>query len=335
MSFGANRIFDVLQTASPVAKSSGKSVDPAQMKQLQNAFQSQMQMTESLFGMDTPRDDYARAESRFDTGIMNDALMFDALSSITRIMQQSAGAMQPVKAIRAYESQAIPEQVKQAVNAASPEIREALGSLSAMFESGSRGSAAIGYDRVGGTSYGKYQIASKVGTMDRFVSFLETRKPEWAAQLKEAGPTNTGSKTGKMPEVWKRLANEHPEAFEGLQTEFIRGETYVPARTMILDATGIDMNNAPKVVQEVLWSTSVQHGATGASRIFNKVIGSFLGTADKADFNQKLIEGVYDKRKGQFGSSSQRVQESVKSRLNREKDIALNMLGTKSLNRIV
>ncbi|WP_147821203.1 hypothetical protein [Salidesulfovibrio onnuriiensis] len=335
MSFGADKIYDVLQTMSPTTVGNGKVTDPAQLKQLQAAFQNQMQMADSLFGMGRPQESGGQSASSFDSGLMNDALMFDALSSITRIMQQNSGRMKPMKAIQSYEAQAIPRQVKQAVDAASPEIREVLGSLSAMFESGSRGSEAIGYDRVGGTSYGKYQIASKVGTMDRFISFLDTEKPEWGEQLRNAGPADTGSKSGRMPEVWKELAEQHPEEFERLQTQFIRQETYDPARNMILDATGIDMNNAPKVVQEVLWSTSVQHGATGASRIFGKVIDSFMGASEGADFNQKLIEGVYDKRKGQFGSSSARVQASVKSRLEREKDLALNMLESKPLSRIV
>lgn len=334
MSFGADKINGMLQSIDPTKMGKGKGLDPVRLKQLQAAFQNQMQMAQSLFGMDKAQGVESQVGTGFDTGLMNDALMFDALSSITRIMQQGQGR-QPVKAIRSYTSRAIPPQVREAVVAAEPEIREALGSLSAMFESGKRGSAAIGYDRVGGTSYGKYQIASKVGTMDRFIAFLGKEKPEWAEQLKNAGPVDTGSKGGKMPEVWKRLAEQHPEEFEKIQTAFIRKETYDPARGMILKATGIDMDNAPKVVQEVLWSTSVQHGATGASRIFNKVIDSFMGTGQNADFNQRLIEGVYDKRKGQFGSSSERVQASVKSRLEKEKNIAITQLQAKPLSRIV
>ena len=49
-----------------------------------------------------------------------------------------------------------------------------IGKLAAQFESGSDGIAAVGYDKHGGTSYGKYQIASRVGSMDNFLSFLDT-----------------------------------------------------------------------------------------------------------------------------------------------------------------
>jgi len=47
-------------------------------------------------------------------------------------------------------------------------LKPVRGELSAKFESGKDGIAAIGYDRQGGTSYGKYQIASRVGMMKLF-----------------------------------------------------------------------------------------------------------------------------------------------------------------------
>ena len=50
---------------------------------------------------------------------------------------------------------------------------EEIGSLSARFESGKAGISAIGYDSKGGTSYGKYQIASRVGSMDAFLGSLQ------------------------------------------------------------------------------------------------------------------------------------------------------------------
>jgi len=64
-------------------------------------------------------------------------------------------------------------------------------------------------------------------------------------------------------------------------------------------------------------------------------IDQFVGHAEGTDFNASLINGVYDSRKGQFGSSTRRVQDAVVSRLNAEKTIALNMLGEKRINRIV
>jgi len=171
--------------------------------------------------------------------------------------------------------------------------------------------------------------------MDRFLEFLDEKAPAWADRLRNAGPADTGSREGGMPEQWQAIAAENPERFGQLQHEFIAGETYEPARNMILQQTGLDFNNAPPALREVLWSTSVQHGPTGAAKIFNKVIDRFMDGAKEGNFNAKLIEGVYDTRVGQFGSSTQRVQQSVANRLNTEKQLALNMLGKSQINRIV
>ena len=66
-----------------------------------------------------------------------------------------------------------------AVRADAGKKPDALGALSAQFESGKQGVSAIGYDKNGGTSYGAYQIASRPGTMDQFISFLNGKEPRW------------------------------------------------------------------------------------------------------------------------------------------------------------
>jgi hypothetical protein len=76
-----------------------------------------------------------------------------------------------------------------------------VGKLAANFESVKDGIAAIGYDRHGGTSYGKYQLSSRAGTMKKFVEFLQTEDPAMAEKLQKAGAANTGGKRGKMPEA--------------------------------------------------------------------------------------------------------------------------------------
>jgi len=87
------------------------------------------------------------------------------------------------------------------------EVAPGLGGMSARYESGSRGSAAIGWDSTGGTSFGKYQIASKTGTMNKFMDFLKTSNPEAHKRLSEAGPADTG-KEGAFAQEWKKLAGE-------------------------------------------------------------------------------------------------------------------------------
>ncbi len=239
---------------------------------------------------------------------MENALMQDALSGLTSLMNQRGG-------------------ISRTSSRPKNTAHQGVGELSAAFESGAQGVNAIGYDQTGGTSYGTYQIASKPGTMSRFIEYLEGQEPTWAAKLKAAGPTNTGSRKGRMPVAWTNIAKENPERFGQIQRDFIEASHYEPARDKILTRTGVDVDTLPKAAQEALWSTSVQHGPAGAANIFSRIIKSIGGTRTDADFAQQLISKVYDDRKTHFGSSTTSVQANVQGRMNVEKEMVLAMLG--------
>lgn len=204
--------------------------------------------------------------------------------------------------------------------------RQPLGCLSARFESGNLGIEAVGYDQQGGTSYGKYQISSRAGSMERFIHFLEDKAPDWAARLEAAGPANTGSTNGEMPAAWKAIASEDPVKFGNLQHAFIRRDYYMPARDMILEQTGYNFDDAPVALQEVLWSTAVQHGPTGAARIFSNAVDKFMSSNNFSRNPQELIEEVFAIRSRQFDSSATQVQSAVKNRFTEEKQLAFAML---------
>ena len=207
-----------------------------------------------------------------------------------------------------------------------------LGALSARFESGNRNIEAVGYDRQGGTSYGKYQISSRAGSMERFIHFLEDKAPDWASRLQTAGPADTGSTEGRMPETWKAIAAEDPVSFGNLQHAFIRRDYYMPARDMILEQTGLNFDAAPVALQEVLWSTAVQHGSTGATRIFTQAIDKFLTQNDSTRNPQELIAEIFDIRSRQFGSSTAQIQDAVQNRFTQEKQLAFSMLDQANSN---
>lgn len=215
--------------------------------------------------------------------------------------------------------------------------KNGLGSLAAQFESGKDGIAAIGYDRGGGTSYGKYQIASKVGSMDAFINYLESAAPDIAKKLNAAGPSNTGGRTGKMPTVWKQIAEAEPERFEELQEQFIQASHYMPALGAISRATGIAPSDMPAAMHEVIFSTAVQHGPGGASRIFSRAFNQAgesvekqasggVNVATSKALGEALIKSVYNIRSGQFTASSASVRGAVQNRLRTEMNMALTML---------
>lgn len=200
-----------------------------------------------------------------------------------------------------------------------------MGRLSARFESGGDGIAAIGYDRTGGTSYGKYQIASRVGSMKSFLSFLDGEAPDIAQRLRKAGPANTGSRRGGMPDAWRAIAAEQPERFEALQEAFIRESHYRPALEAIVQRTGLEEGSISPAMREVIWSTAVQHGPAGAARIFDRA-DDLSGRPEDASYERKLISNVYKIRAGQFGSSTSQVRAAVRNRFREEQQLALNML---------
>ena len=218
-------------------------------------------------------------------------------------------------------------QTIQQLTAMSSPGKSGLGSISAQFESGAAGVGAVGYDPHGGTSYGTYQIASRPGTMEAFLRFLDGAEPRWAARLRAAGPANTGSASGAMPSVWKAIAAEAPERFGELQRQFIQKTHYEPARQAIFERTGIDAAKAPVAFAEALWSTAVQHGPAGATRIFVTAIETAQReTHHPQQVIRRALEQVYALRGEDFASSPAHVQAAVRGRLQHEGQAILALL---------
>lgn len=202
-----------------------------------------------------------------------------------------------------------------------------LGALSSRFESHMKGSGAIGHDERGGTSYGRYQLSSRHGIVDAFVTFLHDKAPAWAKRLSAAGQANTGSAGGAMSQVWRALAKEDPGRFEKLQHEFVLRAFYQPALERVRDVTGRELGNLSMAVREALWSAAVQHGPGGAATIFIQAVrrADKLGLKGQ-DYDRALINEAYAVRRGRFGALSPAVQAAVGSRLKKEQSMALSML---------
>lgn len=197
-----------------------------------------------------------------------------------------------------------------------------IGAMSAQFESGSRGSEAVGFDSTGGTSYGKYQIATRTGTMDQFMSFLADYNPEAHAQLAAAGDPDSG-RNGQFANVWRELA-----ASGGLgdaEHEFIKRTHYDVGMAGVENPELQALIEGNRALQDVMWSTSVQHGGGGASGIFNEVYREGMSEED-------LVRAIYAERGTRFGSSTPQVRQSVLNRFGNEEAMALAMLNDPQLN---
>jgi hypothetical protein len=172
--------------------------------------------------------------------------------------------------------------------------------------------------------------------MDAFLSYLQDTAPDLAGRLRAAGPANTGGRNGKMPTEWRTIAAEQPARFEQLQSDFIRLSHFEPAMQNIVASTGLAFEKMPAALQEVLFSTAVQHGPFGATRIVTQAIQrvgahklqpeSDKNSTATRKAEEQLITQIYNLRAGQFISSTAQVQSAVRSRLKHEMREAIQML---------
>ena len=184
--------------------------------------------------------------------------------------------------------------------------------FAAGFESGPEGSAAIGYDKNGGTSYGKFQISSKAGTFPAFLQWLDKNGHEAVAEkLRASGPADTGSRKGQAPEVWRGLVASG-EITDDMQTAFIKESHIDPAMAKLPQDVQKAILSNPDMYR-AFFSTAVQHGADGAVKLITRNWEKAGG--DKGAF----LDALYADRKTQFASSTGEVQASAAARFDRER----------------
>ena len=110
------------------------------------------------------------------------------------------------------------------------------------------------------------------------MDFLEAASPETAKSLNESGG-KTGAIDGSnaFKSKWKELSSKD-DKFGDLQHAFIKKTHYDPMVKKISNDTGMDIGKRSKALQDVIWSTSVQHGSSSsvikkALKSANKKIG--------------------------------------------------------------
>ena len=205
-------------------------------------------------------------------------------------------------------------------------LAEALGELSAKYETGGRGPGTVstGSGDPGGVSYGSYQMATKMGTVARFVAQAGFK---WAKDFQGLAPG-----TAPFTACWKRIAAAETAAFQSAQHAFIKKSHYDLLAAKILGDDALDVNTRSRAVQDVVWSTAVQHG--GGTPIFHRAIANCTAKPADANFDEQLIRAVYAERGRKkpdgnlayFSKSSPRVQAGVAKRFKNEEQDALAML---------
>lgn len=219
-----------------------------------------------------------------------------------------------------------------------PQDKPEMGSLSAHYETSGRGPGTVSTGRgdIGGVSYGSYQLSTAAG---RPQDFLRTEGAAWAAEFagQRAG-------TAAFSQTWRAVAAREPEAFGDAQHAYIERTHYQPQADRIQTRTtvagvdggiatpGVDLSQHSRALQNVAWSTAVQHGP-GSNIIANAIRDvRASGTADwDPGFDRAVIEAVYAERgrtnrNGElvhFSSNSRAVQQGVAERFVNERADAL------------
>jgi len=209
-------------------------------------------------------------------------------------------------------------------------LADLLGELSAKYETGGRGPGVVstGSGDPGGVSYGSYQMASKMGVPTKYVT-----QPGFP-WLKDFANLVAG--TAPFTAVWKRIAAEQPDDFQRSQHGYIKKTHYDLLVAKILSDNGLDVNTRSRALQDVVWSTAVQHGP--GTPIVGRACTSLSCKAADAGYDEQLIRAIYaerGKRKADgnlayFSKSSPSVQQGVANRFKSELQDALKMLANET-----
>lgn len=216
--------------------------------------------------------------------------------------------------------------VTAAAGAIGKALADELGCLSAKYETGGRGPGVVssGVGDPGGVSYGSYQMATKTGTAKSFVT-----QPDfpWAQDFRYLTPG-----TPDFSACWKRIAASQTDAFQKAQHEYIKKTHYDKLCAKILSEDYVDINTRSSALQNVVWSTAVQHG--GGTPIVHRACASLSCKPADSQYDEQLIRAIYAERGRRkpdgnlayFGKSSPSVQTGVANRFKSECQDALAML---------
>ena len=206
-----------------------------------------------------------------------------------------------------------------------------LGQYVAKFESAGKGSSAIGWDVRGGTSYGKYQIAARVGTFKEFIKFAKSEGGEFgqrlAAEFERIGEANwdTG-RNGLGAQLWQKFAQvDGGKALAKLEKAFIHKTHFSAAMRRLADPAMEQLIMSDRGLKEAMWSTSVQHGAGNATK---GAAGIFNQTYRQGITPEEWLRAIYAKRSTQFGKATPDERAGVINRFKQELPIVLGLSAT-------
>ena len=185
-----------------------------------------------------------------------------------------------------------------------------LGKLSTQYETGGRGPSTVsgGQGDPGGVSYGTYQMTSKTrqtdgtfvigGTVKIFVTSTDF---PWAADFAALTP-GTPAFTSK----WKETVQNNTSQFISVEHEFMKRTHFDVQISTVISKTGVDLRYHSHAINDVVWSTAVQHGQT--TDVVTLAIKNLnRPNSETREYDRALIDAIYEER-GKTNSHGQLIR---------------------------
>lgn len=185
-----------------------------------------------------------------------------------------------------------------------------LGKLSEEYE-GKPGVCNKAYENSSNFACGAWQLTDT--TIGEFMKYLQKHKPEYYQRFKGL---NYLSYNSSFANAWAKLYKDDPNGFYQAQHGFIQESHYDPVVKALKSKYGYDVKTKPVAIQEMIWSSAVQHRAWTYSRIW-----PYIGTSWKGKSDAEVIKAFYAARKAEFGAC-------CTPRFVSEEKAALKMLGS-------
>nr|DAQ48174.1 MAG TPA: chitosanase [Bacteriophage sp.] len=207
-----------------------------------------------------------------------------------------------------------------------------IGELSKEYESnGDIGAISSGYNDAGGKSYGMYQLASAVGSVDAFIQWgMGQDRFRWMAE--GLGKYEVGSYL--FDNEWTYLANNCYEDFYAYQHEYIVHE-YYDVSVELLRGAYFNIEKHSETMKDVIFSRAVQYGVGNIVEMFEDALKlmedklglelSNLSYVDEKRFDYDLITSIYDVCMSYEWNHSA-LRDSLNMRFESEKEKAIRML---------
>jgi hypothetical protein len=192
-----------------------------------------------------------------------------------------------------------------------------VGFVSAKEESGSRyDTISTGKGDPGGVSYGKFQLSSNAGTLNKFLSDSSFKD--------QFGSLKPG--TEEFNATWKKLSSN--KDFQREQDNFITNSHFRPVESLYVQK-GIDTSNVG--IREAIFSASVQHGLKGNEKIMQGAI-KILGDERNPE---RVVEAIYTSRNNYLNSLTNlddKTKKSITARYQRELQAVRSLVGESDSN---